>query len=207
MQVIVGCEESQEITKAFRELGHEAYSCDLMPCSGGASQYHLQMDVFSALLLADWKIGIFHPPCTDLAVSGAKHFAKKQKDGRQQKAIEFFMRFTKIDFPYCIENPVGIMSTIWRKPDQIVQPWMFGDSFTKTTCLWLNGLPPLAPTNIVDKGERHVTKSGKSLPAWYNLPPSENRSRIRSKTFPGMAKAIANQYGQYLAKGIKYHLF
>lgn len=139
---------------------------------------------------------IAFPPCTDLAVSGAKHFAKKRADGRQQASIDFFMMIANAKCSkIAIENPVGIMSTEWRKPDQIIQPYMFGEPFTKTTCLWLRGLPMLKATLIVDKGERHITKSGKSIPAWYNLPPSENRSKIRSKTFNGIAKAMAEQWG------------
>lgn len=133
---------------------------------------------------------IAFPPCTHLAVSGARWFEEKRKDGRQQAAIKFFMQIINAPIPLiAVENPVGIMSKEYRKPDQIIQPWMFGDEATKTTCLWLKGLEPLKPTNIVSKGNRHVTKSGKSLPEWYNLPPGPDRATIRSKTFPGIALA------------------
>jgi hypothetical protein len=131
-----------------------------------------------------------------LAVSGARWFKEKQKDGRQQRSIEFFLSLANAPIEkIAIENPVGIMSTHFRKPDQIVQPWMFGDVATKTTCLWLKNLPPLVPTDIVGKGERHVTKSGRSLPKWYNLPPSEDRWKIRSATFKGLGKAMGSQWG------------
>jgi len=139
---------------------------------------------------------IAFPPCTHLAVSGARWFAAKRADGRQQQAIDFFMELANANIPkIAIENPVGIMSTEWRKPDQIIQPWQFGHEATKTTCLWLKGLPQLTPANIVGKGERHITKSGRSLPKWYNLPPSEDRWKVRSKTFQGIADAMAQQWG------------
>ena len=139
---------------------------------------------------------IAFPPCTHLAVSGARWFAAKRADGRQQQGIDFFMALANANIPkIAIENPVGIMSTEWRKPDQIVQPWQYGHEATKTTCLWLKGLPELTPTNVVGKGARHVTKSGRSLPEWYNLPPSEDRWKIRSKTFQGIADAMADQWG------------
>ena len=139
---------------------------------------------------------IAHPPCTHLAVSGAKHFAKKIADGRQRAALDFVQAL--MDAPIsriCIENPVSIISTRIRKPDQIIQPWMFGHEATKTTCLWLKNLPALMPTKIVDRGTRHITKSGRSLPDWYNLPPSEDRWKIRSATFTGIADAMATQWG------------
>jgi hypothetical protein len=196
MNALFGCEESQAVCIEFRKRGHEAYSCDKLPCTGGHPEWHLQMDIFEAIKMKHWDIAIFFPPCTHLAVSGAKHFEQKRKDGRQQEAIDFFMKIANIDIDKLgIENPIGIMSTIWRKPDQIIQPWQFGDPFTKTTCLWLKNLPLLFPTQIVSKGERHITKGGKSLPSWYNLPPSEERNMIRSKTFPGIARAMAEQWG------------
>lgn len=193
MRCLIACEYSGTVRRAFRELGHDAWSCDLLPADDG-SEFHIQGDVLP-LLKQDWDLMVAHPPCTDLAVSGAKHFAAKRADGRQQASIDFFMRLADADIPRtAIENPVSIMSTVWRKPDQIIQPWMFGHEATKTTCLWLKGLPHLVPTNIVDKGARHVTKSGKSLPAWYNLPPSPDRWKIRSTTFEGIAKAMAAQW-------------
>ena len=139
MKILVACEESQAVTKELRKLGHEAYSCDLLPCSGGHPEWHLQQDVIP-LLKEKWDMIIAFPPCTHLAVSGARHFEQKRKDGRQQQGIDFFMKFVNADCPrIAIENPIGIMSSIYRKPDQIIQPWMFGDKFTKSTCLWLKG--------------------------------------------------------------------
>jgi len=194
MNILLACEESQAVCKEFRKKGHNAYSCDILPAGGGYSQFHLQCDVREVLKL-EWDMIIAFPPCTHLAVSGAKHFAKKRADGRQQEAIDFFMLFANHPCPrIAIENPVGIMSNLFRKPDQIVQPWMFGDPFTKTTCLWLKWLPELVPTNVVDKGDRHITKGGNSLPTWYNLPPGPDRAKIRSTTFPGFAKAMAEQW-------------
>lgn len=153
MKVLIACEESQAVTKEFRKLGHEAYSCDVLPCSGGYPEWHLQHDVIE-LLEQNWDMIIAFPPCTDLAVSGARHFERKIADGSQQKSIEFFMKIANATCErIAIENPIGIMSKIWRKPDQIIQPWQFGDKAQKSTCLWLKGLPKLVPTNIVDKGE------------------------------------------------------
>jgi hypothetical protein len=190
MRVLVACEFSGVVREAFRKLGHEAVSCDLLPTEVPGPHY--QGDVFD-IVDDGWDLMIAHPPCTHLACSGAKHFAQKRADGRQQQGIDLFMAFTQVNIPrWCIENPVGIMSTHYRKPDQIVQPWMFGDSYQKTTCLWLKGLPLLAPTNIVDKGEFVTTPSGKKLPKWY----SDNKSqKNRSKTFPGIAEAMAAQWG------------
>ena len=153
MKVLVACEESQEVCKAFREKGHEAYSCDIQECSGGHPEWHLQQDEMT-LLSEKWDMIIAFPPCTDLAVSGARHFAKKRADGRQQRSIDFFMRFVNADCPkVAIETPIGIMSSHYRKPDQIIQPYWFGDHARKSTCLWLKGLPKLIPTNIVDPGK------------------------------------------------------
>ncbi len=196
MKVLLACEHSGTVRDAFCALGHDALSCDLLPSDNGGPHY--QGDVRD-LLDEPWDAVIAFPPCTHLAVSGAKHFAKKRADGRQQEGIDFFMLFTKLKCPrVAIENPVGIMSSIYRKPDQIIQPYQHGDPFTKTTCLWLKGLPLLRHTNVVDKGERHVTKSGKSLPKWYNdalnLPPAQ-RAIVRNKTFQGIANAMAQQWG------------
>lgn len=203
MKVLVACEESQAVTIELRKLGHEAYSCDILPCSGGHPEWHLQQDVLP-LLKEKWDMIIAFPPCTHLAVSGARYFEQKIKDGRQQQGIDFFMKFVNADCPrIAIENPVGIMSSKYRKPDQIIQPWQFGDKFTKSTCLWLKGLPKLQPTNIVEKGEffEYIGKNGqkKREPKWiYEAlqkakTPAE-RSLIRSKTFPGIAKAMAEQW-------------
>ena len=185
MKVLVACEESQEVCKAFRALGHEAYSCDIEPCSGGHPEWHLQCDALE-LLKMQWDMILAFPPCTDLAVSGARYFAEKRADGRQQKSIEFFMQFATADCPkIAIENPVGIMSTAWRKPDQIIQPWQYGHGETKATCLWLKGLPKLEPTNIVKGREQRV----------WRMPPCKDRARLRSRTFRGIALAMAEQWG------------
>lgn len=195
MRVLVACEYSGVVSWAFRDKGHWAISCDFLENELTGRQFHHTGDVLE-ILDKGWDLLIAHPPCTDLAVSGAKHFAQKIADGRQQRALEFVQKL--MDAPIdkiCIENPVSVISSKIRKPDQIIQPWMFGHEATKTTCLWLKNLPPLVPTKIVDKGERHITKSGKSLPAWYNLPPSKDRWKIRSKTFQGIADAMAEQWG------------
>ena len=185
MRILVACEESQAVCKAFRDKGHEAYSCDIEPCSGGFPEWHLQQDVVP-LLSQKWDMIIAFPPCTDLAVSGARHFKEKQKDGRQQKSIDFFMLFAEVDCPrVAIENPIGIMSTRWKKPTQIIQPWMFGHGETKATCLWLKGLPPLQPTEIVEGREQRV----------WRMSPSKERAKLRSKTYPGVAQAMAEQWG------------
>lgn len=184
MKILVACEESQAVTIELRRLGHEAYSCDVQPCSGGHPEWHLQVDALE-LLKMKWDMILAFPPCTHLAVSGARYFEQKRKDGRQQAAIDFFMRFANADCPkIAIENPVGIMSSVWRKPDQIIQPWQFGHGETKKTCLWLKGIPLLVPTNIVDGREQRIWK----------MPPSEDRAKNRAKTFPGIARAMAEQW-------------
>ena len=206
MKVLIGCEESQAVCMAFRAKGHEAYSADLQPCSGGYPEWHIQGDVFD-VIDDGWDMGIFHPPCTHLAVSGSRHFKKKRADGRQQGGIDLFMRFTKTNIPLvCIENPVCIMSTIWRKPDQIIQPYYFGDEGMKTTCLWLKGLPLLmhyAEDDMFDK-KTHVGKgefvdmpNGSRISKWYcetSRLPIAIRGKVRSKTFPGIANAMAQQW-------------
>jgi hypothetical protein len=192
MKVLIACEESGVVRRAFRALGHDAWSCDLLPPSD-ESEFHIQGDVI-ALLDNKWDLMIAHPPCTHLAVSGARWFKDKKQE--QEEALEFVRNLMDCNIPkIAIENPVSIISSKIRKPDQIVQPWMFGDEATKTTCLWLKNLPLLTPTNVVSPGPRHVTKSGRSLPKWYNLPPSEDRAKIRSTTFPGFANAMASQWG------------
>lgn len=202
MRVLVACEESQAVTIEMRRLGHEAYSCDIQACSGGHPEWHLQQDVIP-LLSEKWDMIIAFPPCTDLAVSGARHFAKKRADGRQQRSIDFFMRFVNADCPkIAIENPIGIMSSVYRKPDQIIQPYQFGDRARKSTCLWLKGLPKLEPTDIVDPGE--IVRGGFSVGASLNYARDENgkilawndprTAKIRSKTFPGIARAMAIQW-------------
>jgi hypothetical protein len=198
MKILLACEESQAVTIAFRALGHEAYSCDILPCSGGHPEWHLCGDVREQLN-KNWDMIVAFPPCTHLAVSGAAWFEQKRKDGRQQQGIDFFMLFANHNCSkMAIENPVGIMSTQYRKPDQIIQPWQFGDSYSKKTCLWLKGLPLLSPTNIVDAGDFITFKSGKRMAKWYadtfGLSQKE-RSKQRSKTFQGIANAMAAQWG------------
>jgi hypothetical protein len=197
MRVLVACEESQTVTKAFRAIGHNAFSCDLLPASGGHPEWHLRADVRDVLARAlPWDMLIGFPPCDHLAVSGARWFPEKVADGRQQAGIDLFLALAHADVPrVAIENPVGIMSTVWRKPDQIVQPWYYGDEATKTTCLWLRNLPPLFATKVVGRGVIQVVKSGKRLPEWYSNAPHKTRKIVRSRTFPGLAAAMAEQWG------------
>jgi hypothetical protein len=183
MKILCACEESQAVTLAFRELGAEAYSCDLLPCSGGHPEWHIQGDVRS-VLEKDWSAVLAFPPCTDLAVSGARYFEQKRRDGRQQRSIAFFSLFTTLTCLWAIENPIGIMSTEYRKPDQIVQPWQFGHGEAKATCLWLHDLPKIAPTQVVAGREQRI----------WRMPPSANRAKLRSKTYPGIAAAMAAQW-------------
>lgn len=204
MRVLVACEESQAVTKELRRLGHEAYSCDIQPCSGGHPEWHLQVDALELLKLK-WDMIIAHPPCTYLTVTGNRWFNVErygekaiQRIKDRQAAAEFFMAFANADCPrIAIENPVGAMSTIWRKPDQIIHPYMFGDAERKATCLWLKGLNPLIETDVVPP--RIITyKNGKGTDSpWHmetmKLPPAE-RAKARSKTFPGIAKAMALQW-------------
>lgn len=208
MKVLVACEESQAVCKEFRALGHEAFSCDIQPCSGGHPEWHLQQDVLP-LLKEKWDMIIAFPPCTYLTVTGNRWFnidrygekaIQRHKD--RKDAIDFFMTFANADCEkIAIENPVGIMSSEWRKPNQIINPWYFGDAFEKKTCLWLKGLPELKPTNIVEIPPRKMFDSGKSMPSWYAEAwclPKEERAKLRSKTFPGIAKAMAEQWGGFV---------
>ena len=223
MKVLIACEESQAVCKEFRLLGHEAYSCDLLPCSGGHPEWHIQGDVFK-ILSDGWDLMIAHPPCTYLAVSGARwYYHPDDKDltvehrrphpmypnrmNDMMDSVEFVKAIynSNVD-KIAIENPIGMLSTRWMKPTQIIQPWMFGDEATKTTCLWLKNLDELKPTNIVSKGERFEwidSKTGKkkSQPMWYYKALSEaktkqERQTLRSKTFKGIAKAMAEQWGK-----------
>ena len=204
-RVLIACEESQAVAIEMRNLGIEAYSCDIEPCSGGHPEWHIQGDV-TPILEQEWDMIIAFPPCTHLAVSGAPWFEQKRKDGRQQQGIDFFMLFANAKCNrIAIENPIGIMSNVWRKPDQIIQPYEYGDSFQKSTCLWLKGLPLLKPTNIVEKGQfkewvDKKTGKVKRQPLWFfeafsKAKTPKERSAIRSKTFPGIAKAMAEQWG------------
>jgi hypothetical protein len=201
LKVLVGCEESQAVCIEFRKLGHEAYSCDLQPCSGGHSEWHYQKDIFEVIDMG-WDLMIAFPPCTHLAVSGAAWFEQKRKDGRQQEGIDFFMKLTNTNIPnWAIENPVGIMSKYFRKPNQIIQPFMFGDPVKKTTCIWFRGLPRLQPTNIVEP-EITTLKTGARFSTWdYKISMNHKEmAKLRSKTFPGIAKAMAEQWSEYLTK-------
>lgn len=233
LNVLIACEESQRVCSEFRKLGHNAYSCDIISCSGGHPEWHFREDVLKVIqnkggiletgekikITGNWDLMIAHPPCTYLAVSGAKwfyhpddkdlpieqrrphpKFPNRAKD--REEGVQFFLSLANADIKYiAIENPIGIMSKRFRKPNQIVQPYFFGDPFSKTTCLWLKNLSNLKPTNIVDKGEYVELKSGKRLPKWYSdalvmAKTSEERRTLRSKTFPGFAKAMAEQWSK-----------
>jgi hypothetical protein len=199
MKILVACEESQAVTIELRRLGHEAYSCDIEPCSGGHPEWHLQQDVLP-ILREKWDMIIAFPPCTHLAASGAAWFEQKRKDGRQKQAIDFFMQFANcVCEKVAIENPVGIISSIWRKPDQIIHPWMFGHLEQKTTCLWLKGLQPLAETNNVRKQMMELPRNERER--LHYLPPSKDRAKQRSKTFPGIARAMAEQWAGQSEEG------
>lgn len=187
MRVLIACEESQAVTKEFRSLGIKATSCDLDPCSGGHPEWHIQRDVLT-ILHWDWDMILAFPPCTHLCVSGARWFKDKIADGRQQGAIDFFMNFANSKCErVVIENPIGIMSSKWRKPDQIIQPYEFGHPYSKATCLWIKGLPMLVPTEVVP-----VTKDWNK--ETFNIP-KKDRAKERSKTFKGIALAMAKQWG------------
>lgn len=198
IKVLIACEESQAVTKELRRFGHEAYSCDIEPCSGDHPEWHLQQDVVPLLEQA-WDMILAFPPCTHLSNAGVAHRRSKAEDGRLRDGIEFFMLFANADCPkIAIENPVGIMSTYWRKPDQIIEPYQFGDPVSKRTCLWLKGLPILKPTNVVEVEQLMFYKTGKKKGkpiCWVDrFPPSADRAKLRSKTFPGIAKAMAEQW-------------
>ena len=185
MKVLVACEFSGVVRDAFLRNGHDAMSCDLLPTESPGPHY--QGDVMD-IIDDGWDLMIAHPPCTHLAVSGARYFKEKVADGRQQEAIDFFMKLANANIPrICIENPVCIMSGVWRKPDQYVQPWMFGHGETKKTGLWLKNLPELVPTKIVDERADRIHK----------LPPSKDRWKLRSITYQGIADAMADQWGNF----------
>lgn len=233
MNILVACEESQAVTKELRKLGHKAFSCDIMPCSGGHQEWHIQQDVLPLLdgncsfetadgikhtVVGKWDMLIAFPPCTHLAVSGARHFEKKRKDGRQREAIKFFGKIIAADCDrIAVENPVGIISggyilkwfpdladefALPKKPTQIIQPYEYGHHARKATCLWLKGLEPLQPTEVVDAGE--IVGNGFSVGASLNMARDENgkilpwndprTAMLRSKTFPGIARAMAEQW-------------
>lgn len=232
LKILVACEESQRVCIEFRNKGHEAYSCDIIECSGGHPEWHIMEDVLPLLngncefrtvdgvlheVNGKWDIIIAFPPCTHLAVSGAAWFEKKREDGRQRDGIEFFCKFMEADCDkIVIENPIGIISGDYipkwfpeladkyelpKKPTQIIHPWMFGDNYSKSTCLWIKGLPQLIPL-VAEQPELEWVdrKTGKKKrqPKWFadawHLPPEE-RAKVRSKTFPGIAKEMASQWG------------
>ena len=185
MRVLIACEYSGTERDAFIGGGHEAMSCDLLPTDVPGPHY--EGDLFDVIDYP-WDLLIAHPPCTHLAVSGSRHFEAKRNDGRQQAAVSFFMQIVRRSAhiqKVAIENPVCIMSSLYRKPDQIIQPWQFGHGETKATCLWLKGLPLLQPTNIVEGRENRI----------HRMPPSPDRWKERSKTFQGIADAMAKQWG------------
>jgi len=184
MKILVACEYSGRVREGFRKLGHDAWSCDFLE-SEDNSPFHIKGDCLE-LLEDGWDLMIAHPPCTDLAVSGARYFKEKIADGRQQAALDFvqFLMDAPID-KICIENPISVISSRIRKPDQIIQPWMFGHGETKATCLWLKNLPVLTPTNIVEGREAKIHK----------MPPGPNRWKDRSRTYQGIADAMAEQWG------------
>lgn len=222
MDVLIACEESQAVVSEFRDRGHRAFSCDIIKCSGGHPEWHIMADVLPLLnghcqfttmdgvthqIDGKWNLIIAHPPCTYLTVTGNRWF-NIEKYGEtairrhklREHDIDFFMKFVNADCDHiAVENPIGCMSTIYRKPDQILQPYQFGDPFEKKTCLWLKGLSPLVSTNVVQPPPRKQFKSGRSMPEWYANAvslPKEERARIRAKTFPGIASAMAEQWGK-----------
>lgn len=235
LNILIACEESQTVCKEFRRLGHNAFSCDILKCSGGHPEWHFNCNVLEIIknkggklqsgetvyIDGNWDLMVAHPPCTFLAVSGAqwyyhpedKHLPTDQRRPHpkfpnraqeREEGVAFFLALANAPIEHiAIENPVGIMSKRWRKPDQSVQPWMFGDEASKLTCLWLKNLPPLHETKVVGHGERVVLSSGRSLPKWYSdalckAKTSEERRTLRSKTFPGFANAIAEQWSEFL---------
>ena len=206
MKILVACEESQAVTIELRKLGHEAFSCDLLHCSGGYPEWHLNKSVFDVMHYG-WDMMIAFPPCTDLAVSGARHFERKIANGDQARSIKFFMDLVNAPIDkIAIENPIGIMSSNYQKPSQIIQPWQFGDKAQKSTCLWLKNLPNLEATNIVEKGEFFEWRDRKTgrikrQPMWYyqalkDAKSPEHRRTLRSKTFKGIAVAMATQWSK-----------
>ena len=221
MNVLIACEESQRVCIEFRKQGHNAFSCDLVECSGGHPEWHIKQDVIPLLdgrckfktcdnkkhyVVGKWDLIIAHPVCTFLTVTGNRWFdtgkyGKKawERMNERNKAISFFYKFVMADCQkIAIENPVGIMSVAYRKPDQIIQPYQFGDPYEKKTCLWLKGLSPLIYTKEVEPPKRLKFESGKSMASWYYdlwRLPKEERAKERSKTFPGIAKAMAEQWG------------
>lgn len=231
MKILIACEKSQEICKAFRQIGHEAFSCDIDSCTGGHPEWHIQDDVLMYIDSGEWDMMIGHPPCTYLTVSNtymnrgcSKYTADEAKELRHD-AIMFFFALIECEIPIiCIENPIGIMSKIYGKPNQIIQPYEFGHPESKATCLWLKGLPLLKPTkwaeftkyrckcgNVFDaKYGKYGCCDGAAKPLWDNqtksgqnkLPPSAKRAELRAKTYPGIAQAMAEQWGKFIESGL-----
>lgn len=209
LKIFVACEESQVIAGAFREAGFNAYSCDIQECSGNYPGYHLRGDMFK-YINDGWDLMIAHPPCTYLSLAGNRWFneTKYGDKARQRKqlrleALEFFKKFAAAPIKHiCIENPLGYANSHFRKPDQIIQPWQFGDEESKRTCLWLKNLPPLKPTKIVKPKIygyfKTGPKEGKPIYKTQYCLYSDDRSKIRSKSFPGIANAMAEQWGQFI---------
>lgn len=212
MKVLLACEESQTVAKEFRNLGHEAYSCDIEPCSGGHPEWHLKGDVRD-FLDGSWELIIAFPPCTYLTNAGTRHFSRRinpewkvaQREVLREEAAKFFMLFTDLGCPTAIENPVGYMNRAYRKPDQIIHPYFFGDPFKKRTCLWLHNLPLLRPTNVLPEPQPMYVCQGelsKGKPIGWcegiraGKGGQKERARQRSKTFPGVASAMAAQWGR-----------
>lgn len=212
MKILIACEESQRVTTEMRKLGHEAYSCDIQEPSGWRPEWHIHGDALKALegrtvqtmdgethVIGKWDMLIAHPPCTHLAVSGARWFAEGKPLSLRKEAADFFLKFAEADIPkIAIENPVSVMSTIYRKPDQIIHPWQYGHPEEKTTCLWLKGLPKLTPTNNVREEMMKLTK--KERERIYYMSPGPERAKERSKTFPGIARAMAEQWAGKIEK-------
>jgi site-specific DNA-cytosine methylase len=190
MRVLIACEYSATVRDAFRAKGFDAWSCDLLPTEGDP-QWHIQGDALQAVYGQQWDLLIAHPPCTHLAVSGARHFAAKIADGRQQEALDFVRQLLDAPIPHiALENPVSVISSHIRKPDQTIQPWQHGHGETKATCLWLKNLPKLKPTNIVEGREQRI----------HRMPPGPDRWKERSRTFPGIAQAMADQWSAFLTE-------
>ena len=208
IRVLVGCEESQVVVREFRRMGFDAYSCDILPCSGDRPEWHIQGDLMD-VIGGGWDVLLAFPPCTYLTVTAnrwykpeyAERYPTRQQD--RTDAVDFFMKIANASIgKMCIENPVGIMSSRWRKPDQIIQPWQFGDRAVKKTCLWLKNLPKLVPTDIVEplykEYNSSTKKSGKSR--YPMLWTGKADAKERSKTFEGIARAMAHQWGEYLLR-------
>lgn len=206
MKVIVACEESQAVTIAFRERGHEAYSCDLLPCSGGHPEWHFQCDLFEKLY-EGWDLIIGHPPCTWLCAAMRTNAARKDRpnvtpifESERQKAFDFFMQIYNAPAPFiAIENPIGYINQIFRKPDQIIRPWMFGHPYRKDVCLWLKGLPPLKWSATDTLFEKKTTVEGRKKLDFWSTKRNPNGVSLKSKTFPGIAAAMAEQWGEYVS--------